>query len=536
MNPDHETRLRATLHEQAARAVPPSADLWPVIRARVAGDTALARPAFAWGRMVVATLLLVAVTGAALWLAGLGPRSGGGAGDPYPLLAPGAVLTETLGSYTLLLYPAYRTDDPQFYADGNQIILVYKVRDAAGHFVPAEQVEFSGAAPFPAPELRDEGGTGYPYLGQVPGPAAADGEGVLLFDTSRLAPVPPALNLRLQLAIYQITGGANGRPADRPPQTPITVPFRLTFDTQRRVAAVGKAATHDTMTITLDWVSITHRTTRVFYRLTGTDGTPVHPWLVSVHLADGQGWDIPLTITSYEGGAPNSGCDAQGYCYGTYTGPGPVGGLAGAWTFTVELAAYRPDPAQPPFAPWVITFPMPAISDPAPVPPTYPPTEPLGATATDRCHRHPAAGRNSAASPTPTLPPPLPRLAPCPPPGPPPTAQVPLVAGAIAADFSAQTLDGQTMRLGDYRGQQAVWLVFQASWCAPCQDQQGAMEQLYHDYQGRGVAMLTVDVIEFAGDNTRRRPAATQLAPPARHRRQDQPELPYQRPAHQPLH
>jgi thiol-disulfide isomerase/thioredoxin len=71
-----------------------------------------------------------------------------------------------------------------------------------------------------------------------------------------------------------------------------------------------------------------------------------------------------------------------------------------------------------------------------------------------------------------------------------------VVTGARAVDFTAQTLDGKSVRLSDYRGKQPVWLNFWASWCGPCKAEMPAMEELHQAYKDKGLVMLGFDVAE----------------------------------------
>ena len=71
-----------------------------------------------------------------------------------------------------------------------------------------------------------------------------------------------------------------------------------------------------------------------------------------------------------------------------------------------------------------------------------------------------------------------------------------VTTGSLAVDFTAKTLDGQTVQLSSYRGKNPVWVNFWASWCNPCKQEMPAMEELYQAYKDKGLVMLGYDVAE----------------------------------------
>jgi len=73
----------------------------------------------------------------------------------------------------------------------------------------------------------------------------------------------------------------------------------------------------------------------------------------------------------------------------------------------------------------------------------------------------------------------------------PPAPQV----GFAAPDFALETLDGQTIRLSDLRGQ-AVLINFWATWCPPCRAEMPAIQQVYDRYRDRGFTVLAVNLQE----------------------------------------
>lgn len=71
-----------------------------------------------------------------------------------------------------------------------------------------------------------------------------------------------------------------------------------------------------------------------------------------------------------------------------------------------------------------------------------------------------------------------------------------LIPGNIAPDFELETLDGDTVRLQDYRGKQ-VMLNFWATWCPPCRAEIPDMQKFYED---KDVEILAVNLIDSRPD------------------------------------
>jgi cytochrome c biogenesis protein CcmG, thiol:disulfide interchange protein DsbE len=67
--------------------------------------------------------------------------------------------------------------------------------------------------------------------------------------------------------------------------------------------------------------------------------------------------------------------------------------------------------------------------------------------------------------------------------------------GSPAQDFTATTIDGKTVSLSSYKGQQ-VWLTFGASWCAACVAEAPDVEAAYQKYKAKGVVVLAVHLSE----------------------------------------
>ncbi|MDL4839671.1 peroxiredoxin family protein [Aquibacillus rhizosphaerae] len=71
-------------------------------------------------------------------------------------------------------------------------------------------------------------------------------------------------------------------------------------------------------------------------------------------------------------------------------------------------------------------------------------------------------------------------------------ATVGLEVGNLAPDFKLQTLNGETVKLSDFRGRR-VMLNFWATWCPPCRAEMPDMEKFY---QEKDVTILAVNLTE----------------------------------------
>ncbi|WP_249866327.1 redoxin domain-containing protein [Paenibacillus konkukensis] len=64
--------------------------------------------------------------------------------------------------------------------------------------------------------------------------------------------------------------------------------------------------------------------------------------------------------------------------------------------------------------------------------------------------------------------------------------------GQRAPDFELFTLEGQAVKLSDFRGKK-VLLNFWATWCPPCRIEMPVMQKFYSEYKDRDVVILSVD-------------------------------------------
>jgi peroxiredoxin len=66
-----------------------------------------------------------------------------------------------------------------------------------------------------------------------------------------------------------------------------------------------------------------------------------------------------------------------------------------------------------------------------------------------------------------------------------------------APEFQLNTLDGQTVRLSDFRGD-VVLLNFWKTTCGPCAVEMPYLQQVYEEWQGKGMVLLMVNIGESA--------------------------------------
>ncbi len=68
----------------------------------------------------------------------------------------------------------------------------------------------------------------------------------------------------------------------------------------------------------------------------------------------------------------------------------------------------------------------------------------------------------------------------------------------LAPDFELQTVDGNSVRLRDLRGQ-VVMINFWATWCAPCRQEMPALSQMYSDLKDEGFVLLGINLDQQSG-------------------------------------
>ena len=67
--------------------------------------------------------------------------------------------------------------------------------------------------------------------------------------------------------------------------------------------------------------------------------------------------------------------------------------------------------------------------------------------------------------------------------------------GSAALDFELSTLDGQKVRLSDFRGRPVIINCW-ATWCGPCLAEMPLLKKTYDDLKDSGLVLLAVDVQE----------------------------------------
>jgi cytochrome c biogenesis protein CcmG/thiol:disulfide interchange protein DsbE len=69
------------------------------------------------------------------------------------------------------------------------------------------------------------------------------------------------------------------------------------------------------------------------------------------------------------------------------------------------------------------------------------------------------------------------------------------VEQGLAPDFRLTSFDGETLTLAELRGQVVV-INFWASWCPPCREEAPYLEQVWREYQDKGVFFIGIDYVD----------------------------------------
>jgi peroxiredoxin len=67
------------------------------------------------------------------------------------------------------------------------------------------------------------------------------------------------------------------------------------------------------------------------------------------------------------------------------------------------------------------------------------------------------------------------------------------LTGAAAPDFVLKSVDGQNLRLSEFRGE-VVMLAFGATWCGDCREQLEQLGTMHAHYEDAGVELLAVSL------------------------------------------
>jgi len=78
-----------------------------------------------------------------------------------------------------------------------------------------------------------------------------------------------------------------------------------------------------------------------------------------------------------------------------------------------------------------------------------------------------------------------------------PAAGAAATVGGEVPDFALRTLEGQNLRLSEFRGE-VVLVNFWATWCSSCREQIASLEDLHDKYRKAGLVLLSVNLDDDA--------------------------------------
>jgi len=73
--------------------------------------------------------------------------------------------------------------------------------------------------------------------------------------------------------------------------------------------------------------------------------------------------------------------------------------------------------------------------------------------------------------------------------------------GQPAPDFELVTLEGETVKLSDYKGKKVI-LNFWATWCPPCKAEMPHMQEFYEKNKEQGIEILAVNLTNLDNGKT----------------------------------
>lgn len=79
-------------------------------------------------------------------------------------------------------------------------------------------------------------------------------------------------------------------------------------------------------------------------------------------------------------------------------------------------------------------------------------------------------------------------------------AEVGLKKGQMAPDFELETIEGEKVKLSDYKGEK-VLVNFWATWCPPCRAEMPDMQQFHEDYDDAVILAVNLAETELSPTN-----------------------------------